>query len=742
MLDVDGQRRSIGLSSPNVLQHTEVVALARHVQLGRAAQVAIEQANEGLVSIGGDSLLAPNVINNFALVNGQLPPRMTINVDARALNRFVTEAVEPRKRLIESNTGLIEEVIRRHGFRPNGTQVEWDDIYGMGHEGLIDAVDTFDPDMGTRISTHAYWRIRAAIGRRLRTDLSLVYVPDEPRSAFYDAMRESDNMPSDPEMDRIKKLTSPASLSRPVGEDGTRETLADFVPAVQESFDISVTGIDDPAEALTSLMASLDEVTRSAVFMRYAGRLTVTEIAKELGLSELEVDKMTLAAMRQLRKQGREMLHDGSTESARFDDMPMSDEQLFTKYRLEKENVGSYLEKGLLDADSTLVVEARLGIRTEPLSFDDLADKLGVEKVDVMVMFARSMNFMTKIGSAQRDSSDESISAFSLNNRVIEQCGMSIDEVLGYIDQLTSKRKYAVLRRLRLDGGEEEVSFSDIGKDMGIAPGNAREHYVKGVTDIEVTLYFQRAFTEKFGISVEDVWVNLPSVTQRQQFILSRRLKFVDGKFGATFAEIANDLGTSKEVIANNFNSAVLAVRRLQESKDLQNISDRRDALISRYGLTLEDVKEHLPYCTENQMYVVQRRLQLDGSVSLPRFVTIAEELGISIDRAEKLFKEAMARLSTFSCSSHVDIARESQNKTLEPYGLTVSEVGEILPHLSVRQQHVIGRRLQLDGSLQRPTFEALAPEVNVKNGENTRKMFHSGMKKIQEIIGQQRNNG
>ncbi len=80
--------------------------------------------------------------------------------------RLQAGEVMARQHLIEANLRLVIAIARDYAK----TGVPLLDLIQYGNLGLIEAVDGFDPQRGTRLSTYAYWWIHALIRR---------YVPQE-----------------------------------------------------------------------------------------------------------------------------------------------------------------------------------------------------------------------------------------------------------------------------------------------------------------------------------------------------------------------------------------------------------------------------------------------------------------------------------------------------------------------------------------------------------------------------------
>src|SRR5690606_16898857 len=73
-----------------------------------------------------------------------------------------------RNRLLSRNLGLVYHVARRM-IRTLSTDVELDELISSGSMGLLNAVESYDPDRGVAFSTYAAQRIRGAMLDDLRS---------------------------------------------------------------------------------------------------------------------------------------------------------------------------------------------------------------------------------------------------------------------------------------------------------------------------------------------------------------------------------------------------------------------------------------------------------------------------------------------------------------------------------------------------------------------------------------------
>jgi RNA polymerase primary sigma factor len=83
------------------------------------------------------------------------------------------EAAQARDRMIQGNLRLVISVAKH--FRNRGLPME--DLVNEGNVGLMNAVDRFDPHMGSRFSTYAGYWIDQAIRRAVQNAQQMIHIP-------------------------------------------------------------------------------------------------------------------------------------------------------------------------------------------------------------------------------------------------------------------------------------------------------------------------------------------------------------------------------------------------------------------------------------------------------------------------------------------------------------------------------------------------------------------------------------
>ena len=208
---------------------------------------------------------------------------------------------------MEENLPLVHFVLRR--FRDRGA--EYEDLFQYGCMGLIKAIDRFDPTLGTRFSTYAVPVILGEVRRFLRDDapvhISRAIRDDALRIERFreEFQREHAREPTIDEISAGTGLDREAvvlalnarrevkSLYEPVGGDGELR-LMDVIG--EESM-----GEVDRRLLLAGLLKELSPQERTIIIRRYFRSNTQSEIARDLGVSQVQVSRLERKILNRMR---------------------------------------------------------------------------------------------------------------------------------------------------------------------------------------------------------------------------------------------------------------------------------------------------------------------------------------------------------------------------------------------------------------------------------------------------------
>ena len=85
--------------------------------------------------------------------------------------------IEAKQKLITSHLPLAVALARSF-YRTNKRHVDFEDLVGAANEGLTEALNRFDPKMGTRFGTYAAWWIKNRIREQIKQNRWTMRIPD------------------------------------------------------------------------------------------------------------------------------------------------------------------------------------------------------------------------------------------------------------------------------------------------------------------------------------------------------------------------------------------------------------------------------------------------------------------------------------------------------------------------------------------------------------------------------------
>lgn len=215
---------------------------------------------------------------------------------------------DAKEKLISENLPLIKSIVKRFSGR-----LEYDDLMQLGAMGLVKAVSNFDVAYGVRFSTYAVPMISGEIKRFLRDDGAVkvsrwAKTLSAKISQYVDEALQSGN--SEPTVDELAEHFGVEaqdivfamdtshyllSLSEPLGDDDGA-SLGD-----------KIVGDTSPDESLDTLMLrdcieNLPEREKKIIILRYFRDKTQSEVAKELGVSQVQVSRIESRILKQFKE--------------------------------------------------------------------------------------------------------------------------------------------------------------------------------------------------------------------------------------------------------------------------------------------------------------------------------------------------------------------------------------------------------------------------------------------------------
>ena len=209
---------------------------------------------------------------------------------------------EARDTLFGENVGLVYSVAKRF----LGRGVDMEDLFQIGSIGLLKAVDKFDLSYDVKFSTYAVPMIVGEIKRFLRDD-GILKVSRSLKESNYKVyqLREvlERKLGREPTLLELSKemgismeelvliMESKAeveSLQKTIYQgEGTEISLMDKLTEREDQQEHVLDRI-----FLEEILDTLDAKQRQLIYMRYFQDMTQTEIARELGVSQVQVSRM------------------------------------------------------------------------------------------------------------------------------------------------------------------------------------------------------------------------------------------------------------------------------------------------------------------------------------------------------------------------------------------------------------------------------------------------------------------
>lgn len=204
--------------------------------------------------------------------------------------------------LIKRNVGLISTIAKR--FINRG--YEFEDLFQIGSIGLIKAIKNFDTKFNVRFSTYAVPMIMGEIKRFIRDD-GIIKVSrsmkDTAKKAKMTKERLSKEFGRDPTISEIAREldVSPEDLVVAMDSMVSPEYLYDIIHQDDGSPVLLIDKLSEDKDtdseitdriALKEVLNKLEPKARQIIILRYFKDKTQTEIAKMLGISQVQVSRI------------------------------------------------------------------------------------------------------------------------------------------------------------------------------------------------------------------------------------------------------------------------------------------------------------------------------------------------------------------------------------------------------------------------------------------------------------------
>ncbi len=216
-----------------------------------------------------------------------------------------------RDELVALHAGLAYAQARRHARRGEPA----DDLEQVAMVGLLKAVDRYEPGRGLAFSTFAVPTIRGEIRRHFRDTAWALHVPRGLRELAVQIPPVVERLTTD-----LRRSPRPSEVATALGVPVER-----VVEALEAAEAFSTVPLDVPAadgrpltetvgrlddafdrvqerESLRPLVEALPERERTILRLRFFEEMTQSQIAAEVGLSQMHVSRLLARALASLRE--------------------------------------------------------------------------------------------------------------------------------------------------------------------------------------------------------------------------------------------------------------------------------------------------------------------------------------------------------------------------------------------------------------------------------------------------------
>jgi len=221
-----------------------------------------------------------------------------------------------RERLVLMHQNLVRYLAGK--FMNRGEPIE--DLVQVGTIGLINAIDRYDPNRGTKFSTYATPTIVGEIRRHFRDKAWSLKVPRRLQELNLAANKASETLSQ-----RLGRAPIIQEIARAIGasEEETLQAIELGNAYDTVSLDSKLTHDDETAPLslaefvgdtdgslenlakygdLNQAMDRLDQREKSIIYLRFFKDMSQTEVAKRLNISQMHVSRLQQKALKRLRQ--------------------------------------------------------------------------------------------------------------------------------------------------------------------------------------------------------------------------------------------------------------------------------------------------------------------------------------------------------------------------------------------------------------------------------------------------------
>lgn len=217
---------------------------------------------------------------------------------------------QAKEELVKANSPLIKSLIKRYLNKG----IEYDDLFQLGSLGFIKAIYNYDESFDTKFSTYVVPMVIGEIKRFMRDDGAIKvsraiktqnikinkyieeYIKTEYKHPSYEEIAKHFNMDVSEVIFTMDSAKMPVSIYTPAEDDDSKNNfLLD-----KYSTDTSDDMVDNIV--LKDVLKNLNERDKQIIVLRFFRDKTQSEIAKILGVSQVQVSRLENKIIEKMRQ--------------------------------------------------------------------------------------------------------------------------------------------------------------------------------------------------------------------------------------------------------------------------------------------------------------------------------------------------------------------------------------------------------------------------------------------------------
>jgi len=214
--------------------------------------------------------------------------------------------------LVEKNLALVKSIVRKF----LGRGVEFEDLFQIGCMGLVKAIRNFNGSYNVQFSTYAVPMIAGEIKRFLRDD-GMVKVSRSLKELAAKAAAAEENLKCslgrDPAISEVAEAVGVSAEEVIFARDAARSCVSLNEPIYEEEGAALIDRIAGEEETggiidrilLKELLQQLEPRERQIIFLRYFKDQTQSQIAAQLGVSQVQVSRLESRILKKMRQQAQ-----------------------------------------------------------------------------------------------------------------------------------------------------------------------------------------------------------------------------------------------------------------------------------------------------------------------------------------------------------------------------------------------------------------------------------------------------